>query len=73
LWDRWACGDTLNVKRLGDIAEQLTTISSRTEHTEQFHALGQAMRDWADDAGIDLPTTARRRQSLERGGPELGL
>jgi hypothetical protein len=73
LWGRWAGGDTVNVQRLGDVVEQLTTRSRRTEHTEQFHALGQAVRDWADDAGIDLTTTARRRPILERAGPELGL
>ena len=73
LWSRWAGGDTVNVQQLGDIVEQLTSISRRDEHADQFRALGQAVRDWADDAGIDLPTATRHSRTLERAGPELGL
>ena len=59
LWGRWAGGDTVNVQQLGDIVEQLTSISRRDEHADQFQALGETVRDWAGDAGIDLPTATR--------------
>jgi hypothetical protein len=58
LWDRWTRGGTVNVQQLGDIVEQLTSVSRRNEHADQFQTLGQAVRDWAADAGIDLPTVA---------------
>ena len=73
LWGRWAGGDTVNVQRLGDIVEQLTSISRRDEHADQFQTLGQTVRDWAGDAGIDLPTATRHSRTLQRAGPELGL
>ena len=73
LWGRWAGGDTVNVQQLGDIVEQLTNISHRDEHTDQFQTLGQTVRDWAGDAGIDLPTATRHSRTLQRAGPELGL
>ena len=73
LWGRWAGGDTVNVQRLGDIVEQLTNISRRHEHADQFQTLGQTVRDWAGDAGIDLPAPAGRSRTAERAGPELGL
>ncbi len=73
LWGRWAGGDTVNVQQLGDIVEQLTNISRRNEHADQFQALGQTVRDWAGDAGIDLPTATRHSRTLQRAGPELGL
>ena len=41
-WRRWAGGDTINVQQLGDTIEQLTSISRRDEHADQFHALGEA-------------------------------
>ena len=73
LWGRWAGGDTVNVQQLGDIVEQLTNISRRNEHADQFQTLGQTVRDWAGDAGIDLPTATRHSRTLQRAGPELGL
>ena len=73
LWNRWARGDTINVQQLGDTIEQLTSHSRRDEHADQFRALGQAAHDWADDAGIDLPTRGRHTRTLERAGPGLGL
>ncbi len=73
LWSRWAGGDTVNVQQLGDIVEQLTHISRRDEHADQFHALGETVRDWAGDAGIDLPAAARHSRTLQRAGPELEL
>jgi hypothetical protein len=73
LWGRWAGGDTVNVQQLGDIVEQLTSISRRDEHADQFQTLGQTGRDWASGAGIDLPARARRSRTAERAGPELGL
>ena len=73
LWGRWAGGDTVNVQQLGDIVEQLTNISRRDEHADQFQTLGQTVRDWAGDAGIDLPTATRHSRTLQRAGPELGL
>ena len=73
LWNRWARGDTINVQQLGDTIAQLTSHSRRDEHADQFRALGQAAHDWADDAGIDLPTRGRHTRTLERAGPELGL
>ena len=72
LWGRWAGGDTVNVQQLGDIVEQLTSISRRDEHADQFQTLGQTVRDWAGDAGIDLPTATRHSRTLQRAGPELG-
>jgi conjugative relaxase-like TrwC/TraI family protein len=73
LWDRWAGGDTVNVQRLGDVVEHLTNISRRDERADQFQALGQTVRDWAGDTGIDLPTATRHSRTLQRAGPELGL
>ena len=73
LWGRWAGGDTVNVQQLGDSVEQLTNISRRIEHAEQFQTLGQTVRDWAGDAGIDLPAATRHSRALQRAGPELGL
>jgi hypothetical protein len=73
LWDRWAGGDAVNVHQLGDLVEQLTSVSHRDEHADQLRALGQAVRDWAGDAGIDLPTATRHSRILHRAGPELGL
>ena len=73
LWGRWAGGDTINVQQLGDIVEQLTNISRRDEHADQFQSLGQTVRDWAGDAGIDLPTAPWHSRTLQRAGPELGL
>jgi hypothetical protein len=72
LWDRWAGGDTVNVQQLGDIVEQLTSISRRNERADRFQTLGQTVRDWAGHAGIDLPTTTRHSRTLQRAGPELG-
>ena len=73
MWRQWARGDTVNVQQLGDIIEQLTNHSHRDELADQFRALGQPARDWAGDAGIDLPTAARHSRTLERAGPELDL
>jgi hypothetical protein len=73
LGGRWAGGDTVNVQQLGDVVEQLTGISRRDEHADQFRARGQTARDWAGDAGIDLPTATRHSQTLQRVAPELGL
>ena len=73
LWGRWAGGDTVNVQQLGDTIEQLTSISRRDEHADQFRTLAQAIRDWAGDAGIDLPTATRHSRTLQRAGPELEL
>ena len=76
LWSRWARGDTINVQQLGDTIEQLTSHSRRDEHADQFRALGQAALDWADDAGIDLPTRGRHtpnaRTSRTRTRPVSG-
>ena len=63
LWSRWARGDTINVQQLGDTIAQLTSHSRRDEHADQFRALGQAANDWADDAGIDLPTRGRHTRT----------
>ncbi len=73
LWGRWAGGDNVNVQQLADIVEQLTHSSRRHEHADQFQTLGQSVRDWAGDAGIDLPTAAQASRTLQRAGPELGL
>jgi conjugative relaxase-like TrwC/TraI family protein len=72
LWRRWARGYTINPRQLGDTIAQLTNHSRRGEHADQLRALGQAARDWADDAGIDLQTKRRHTRTLERAGPELG-
>jgi hypothetical protein len=73
LWRRWAGGDTINVEQLGDIVEQLTSVSHRDEHADQFQTLGQTVRDWADDADIDLHAAERQSRTHERAGPGLGL
>ena len=73
LWGRWAGGDTVNVQRLVDVVGQLTSVSRRDEHADQFRTLGETVRDWADDAGIDLHTPERHSRNLQRAGPELGL
>jgi conjugative relaxase-like TrwC/TraI family protein len=72
-WNRWARGDTINPQQLGDTIEQLTSHNRRDEHASQFRALGQAARDWAEVAGIDLPTGGRHTRTLERAGPGLDL
>jgi hypothetical protein len=71
LWGRWARGDTVDVGRLGDAVAQLTSHGRWDEHADQFRSLGQAVRDWADRAGIELLTEHSR--TLERGGLEIGL
>ncbi len=73
LWGRWAGGDTVNVQQLGDVVDQLTNISRRDEHADQFQTLGQAVRDWADDAGVDVPIATRHGRDLQRAGPGLEL
>jgi hypothetical protein len=70
---RWARGDTINPQQLGDTITQLTNQTRRGEHADQFRAPGQAACQWADDAGIDLPTRGRHTRTPERAGPELGL
>ena len=73
LWSRWARGDTVNVQQLGDTIAQLTGHHRRDEHADQFRQLGQAVHDWAEDAGIDLPTRGRHTRTLERAGLEIDL
>ncbi len=73
LWSRWARRDTINGQQLADTIAQLTNQTRRGEHADQFRALGQAARQWADDAGIDLPNRGRHTRTPERAGPELGL
>ena len=73
LWSRWARGDTVNLQQLGDTIAHLTSHSRRDEHADQLRALGQAAHDWADDAGIDLPTTGRHTRTRERNGLGLDL
>jgi hypothetical protein len=72
LWGRWARGHTVNRGQLGDAVAQLTSHRRWDDHADQFQALGQAVRDWADPAGIDLPTTQHSR-TLDDAGPEIGL
>jgi DNA transposition AAA+ family ATPase len=71
-WGRWAGGDTMNVQRLGDAVEQLN-VNRRDQHADRFRALGEAVRGWAGDAGIDLGTAPQRSRTLDRAGPELGM
>jgi hypothetical protein len=73
LWNRWARGDTINVQQLGDTVAQLTSHGRRDEHADQFRQIGQAAQDWAEDAGIDLPTTGRHTRTFERTGLGLDL
>jgi hypothetical protein len=73
LWRRWAGGDTVSLRRLDDAVEQLTSISRRHEHADQFQALAETARQWASDTGIDLPAQTRCSRTPERAGPELGL
>jgi hypothetical protein len=73
LWGRWARGDTVNVQRLGDAAALLTSGGRWGRHADRFRALGEAIRGWADDVGIDLPTATRHSRTLDRAGPELGM
>jgi hypothetical protein len=71
VWGRWARGETINLGQLGDAVARLSSHRRWDEHADKFQALGQAVRDWADRAGIDLPTEQSR--TLERGGLEIGL
>jgi hypothetical protein len=70
-WQRWAIGDGLDVPRLGNVVHTLLDASG--DHASHFHSLGEAMKNWCVDAGIDLPTPKPPAPTLEISGPELGF
>jgi hypothetical protein len=70
---RWARGDTISIQKLGDAETQLTNVDRRDGHADQFRTLGNAIRDWADHANIELPTADRHDRSSEHAGLEIGL
>jgi conjugative relaxase-like TrwC/TraI family protein len=72
-WGRLARGDTISIQQLGDAVTPLTSVGRWDHHADRFQALGQAIRDWADHAEVDLPAVARQGSSLERAGLDIGL
>jgi conjugative relaxase-like TrwC/TraI family protein len=72
-WGRWARGHTINIQQLGATVTQLTSVGRWDQHADRFRAFGQAIRDWANDAEIELPTARGRDRSLEPAGLEIGL
>ena len=49
------------------------TSADGTNTPTNSTTLGETVRDWAGDAGIDLPAAARHSRTLQRAGPELEL
>jgi conjugative relaxase-like TrwC/TraI family protein len=73
IWRRWAGGGTVNLEQLGDAVAQLTSQCRPGGHNDHFRTLGHRAREWADDAGIEVPSTTRHGRSLEPAGLEFGL
>jgi hypothetical protein len=63
----------VSIQQLGDAVTQLTSVCRWNQHADRFQALGQAIREWADHADVDLPAVARHGRSLERAGLDIGL
>jgi hypothetical protein len=63
----------LSIQQLGDAVTQLASVGRWDQHADRFQPLGQAIRDWADQADIELWTADRHGRALERAGLEIGL
>jgi conjugative relaxase-like TrwC/TraI family protein len=72
-WGRWARGHTISIRQIGDAVRGLTNVDRWDPNADQFRTLGQAVREWADRADIELPTEARHGRNLEHAGLEIGL
>ncbi len=60
-WQRWANGHPITWAELGDSVHLLESVASSPD-TAQLWTLGQAVRTWADDQGIDLAPPGRNAQ-----------